>query len=87
MFPVDPEQALAGWVIAPGVGGAVVGVIVPVVAAELVPQALVAVTETVPSAVPTVIVAAVDVPPAVTAHPVPVTAQVYEVAPLTGSIL
>ena len=60
---------------APGVAGAVPGVMFPVVAA-LVPHALVAVTETVPTPVPMVIVADVVVPPEVTAHPVPVTDQV-----------
>ncbi|CAD0001230.1 hypothetical protein FLAT13_00461 [Flavobacterium salmonis] len=60
----------------PGVVGAVVGVILPVVDAELVPQPLVAVTETVPTPDPIVIVAEVVLPPAVTDHPVPVTDQV-----------
>ena len=76
IFPVEPEHVLAGWVIAPGVPGAVVGVILPVVEAALVPQALVAVTDTVPAPVPIVMVAEAVVPPAVTAHPVPVTDQV-----------
>jgi hypothetical protein len=62
-------------VIAPGVAGAVEGVIFPVDDALLVPQALVAVTETVPTPEPIVIVAEVVVPPAVTDHPVPVTDQ------------
>ena len=61
---------------APGVAGAVPGVIFPVVDGPLVPQALVAVTETVPTPVPMVMVADVVVPPEVTAHPVPVTDQV-----------
>ena len=47
---------------APGVAGAVVGVILPVVDAALVPQALVAVTDTVPTPVPIVIVAEVLFP-------------------------
>ena len=62
--------------IAPGVAGAVPGVMFPVDDAALVPHALVAVTETVPTPVPMVIVADVVVPPEVTAHPVPVTDQV-----------
>ena len=55
-----------------------VGVIFPVVDTPLVPQPFVAVTETVPVPVPVpiVMVAEVVVPPAVTAHPVPVTDQV-----------
>ena len=48
----------------------------PVVEAALVPHGFVAVTDTVPAPVPMVIVAEVVVPPAVTAHPVPVTDQV-----------
>ena len=71
----------------PGIAGAVPGVILPVVEAVLVPQALVAVTDTVPAPVPTVIVAEVVVPPAVTDQPVPVTDQVYDVAPLTAAML
>jgi hypothetical protein len=59
----------------------------PVVEAALVPQALVAVTDTVPAPVPIVMVAEVVVPPAVTDHPVPVTDHVYEVAPATGEML
>ncbi len=62
--------------ITPGVGGAVVGVMFPVVDAVLVPQALVAVTFTGPIPVPIVMVAEAVVPPAVTAHPVPVTVHV-----------
>ena len=87
VFPVEPEHSFAGSVIAPGVEGAVVGVMLPVVEAALVPHALVAVTDTVPAPVPIVIVAEAVVPPAVTAHPVPVTDHVYEVAPATGAIL
>ena len=60
----------------PGVGGIAVGVIFPVVDAALVPQPFVAVTDTVPTAVPIVSVAEAVVPPAVTAHPVPVTDHV-----------
>ena len=52
------------------------GVMLPVVAAALVPHAPVVVTDTDPTPVPMVIVAEVDVPPAVIAHPVPVTDQV-----------
>jgi hypothetical protein len=63
-------------VIVPGVAGAVVGVIFPVVAAELLPHALFAVTDTVPTAEPIVIVAEVVPCPAVTDHPVPVTDHV-----------
>ena len=74
-------------VIAPGAAGIVVGVIVPVVDPALAPQVLFAVTDTVPAPEPTVIVAEVVVPPAVTDHPVPVTDHVYEVAPLTAEIL
>ena len=62
--------------IAPGVAGAVVGVILPVVDAALVPHTLVAVTETVPATEPIVIVADVVPCPAVTDHPVPVTDHV-----------
>jgi len=63
-------------VIAPGVAGILFGVMFPVVEAALVPQALVAVTDTVPTPEPIVIVAEVVEPPAVTDHPVPVTDQV-----------
>ena len=69
---------MAGWVIGPGVAGIAVGVIFPVVDAALVPQAFVAVTDIVPTPVPIVIVAEVVVPPAVTAHPVPVTEPCME---------
>ena len=62
--------------IAPGVAGILFGVMFPVVEAALVPQALVAVTDTVPTPEPIVIVAEVVEPPAVTDHPVPVTDQV-----------
>ena len=51
------------------------------------PQALFAVTETVPATEPAVIVADVVFCPAVTDHPVPVTDQVYPVAPLTAEML
>ena len=57
VLPVEPEQLLVGWVIVPGLEGIAVGVMLPVVAALEVPQALVAVTETVPAADPIVIVA------------------------------
>ena len=68
-------HTFADPVIAPGVAGIVVGVMLPVDEAALVPHALDAVTETVPAPVPMVIVAeAVPCPP-VTAHPVPVTDQ------------
>ena len=70
----------------PGVAGAVVGVIEPVVAALEVPQAFEAVTETVPAAEPMVMVAAVVPCPPVMAHPVPVRDQVYDVAPVTAAI-
>ena len=60
----------------PGVAGIVVGVMLPVVAAALVPHGFVAVTDTVPGPVPIVMVAEIVAPPAVTAHPVPVTDQV-----------
>ena len=62
--------------IGPGVAGTGVGVIFPVVDAALVPQAFVAVTDTVPTPAPTVIVAEVVVPPAVTDQPAPVTEHV-----------
>ena len=70
----------------PGVAGAVVGVIEPVVAALEVPHAFEAVTETVPAAEPIVMVADVVPCPPVIAHPVPVTDHVYEVAPVTAAI-
>ena len=73
---IELAHVLAGCVIGPGVAGMVIGVILPVADAALVPQAFVAVTETVPTPVPIVIVAEVVVPPAVTAHPVPVTDHV-----------
>ena len=60
----------------PGVAGTVVGIMPPVVAAALVPHGFVAVTDTVPGPVPIVMVAEIFVPPAVTAHPVPVTTRV-----------
>ena len=74
-------------VIPDGATEAVPGVILPVVEAVLVPQALVAVTDTVPAPVPTVIVDEVVVSPAVTDQPVPVTDQLYDVAPLTAAML
>ena len=76
MFPVEPAHLLVGWVIAPGAEGAVVGVMLPVVEAALVPHTPVAVTDTVPAPAPMVIVAEIVVSPAVTAQPVPVTDQV-----------
>jgi hypothetical protein len=63
-------------VIVPGVAGAIVGVIFPVEDGELEPQALFAVTDTVPTAEPIVIVAEIVPCPAVTDHPVPVTDHV-----------
>ena len=71
-----PVHTIDEPVIAPGVDGAVVGAIFPVVDAALVPHALVAVTDTVPIPEPIVIVADVVDPPAVTDHPVPVTDHV-----------
>ena len=76
VLPVEPAHSFVGRVIAPGVAGAVVGVIFPVVDAALVPHALVAVTDTVPTPEPIVIVAEIVEPPAVTDHPVPVTDHV-----------
>ena len=76
IFPVEPEHLFVGWVIAPGVEGAVVGIMLLIVEASLVPHTPVAVTDTVPTPVPIVIVADVDVPPAATDQPVPVTDQV-----------
>ena len=76
VLPVEPAHLLVGCVIAPGVAGAVVGVIFPVVDEALVPHALVAVTDTVPIPEPIVIVADVVDPPAITDHPVPVTDHV-----------
>ena len=86
-FPVELAHLLAGWVMTPGVGGLVVGVIFPVVWAALVPQALLAVTVTVPTLVPIVTVTLVVVLATGIDHPVPVTAHVYEVAPLTAEML
>src|SRR5204862_547641 len=79
-------QALEAPVIVAGVAGAVVGVIFPVVAAPLVPQAFVAVTDTVPTPEP-IVISAEGVPLEVTDHPVPVTDHVYEVAPETAAIV
>jgi N-acetyl-anhydromuramyl-L-alanine amidase AmpD len=87
VFPVLPAHLLAGWVIAPGVTGVAVGVMFPVVCAELLPQVLFAVTVTVPNPVPMVIFAEAVVLGVGIDHPVPVTAQVYVVAPLTAEIL
>ena len=72
----DPEHTDAGLEGSLVMAGAVVGVTVPVVDALLVPHTLEAVTDTVPSAVPTVIVAELVLCPAVIAHPVPDTLQV-----------
>ena len=87
VFPELPEQILAGWVIVPGVAGEVVGVMFPVVWAELLPQLLFAVTVTVPTPVPIVTFTEAVVLGVGIDHPVPVTAQVYVVAPLTAEIL
>ena len=87
VLPTVLAHIFAGWLIAPGVAGIVVGVIFPVVEAALVPQAFVAVTDTVPMPEPIVIVAETVVPPAVTDQPVPVTDQVYDAAPITGAML
>ena len=65
-----------GWVMLAGVDGIAVGVIDPVDAALEVPQALDAVTETVPAAEPMVMMAEVVPCPFVIVHPVPVTDQV-----------
>ena len=73
--------------IAPGVAGAVDGVMLPVVDAGLVPQAVVTVTDTLPGPEPIVIVAEGVFCPAVTAHPVPITDHVYAVAPETEGML
>ena len=75
VFPVVPEQLLVGWVIVPGVAGIADGAILPVVDTPEVPQALAAVTETVPATDPMVIVAKLVPCPPVTAQPVPVTDQ------------
>ena len=53
----------------------------------LLPQALLAVTVTVPTLVPIVTVTLVVVLATGIDHPVPVTAHVYEVAPLTAVML
>jgi hypothetical protein len=58
------------------VAGAVESVIFPVEDGELVPHELLAVTDTVPTAEPIVIVADVVPCPAVIDHPVPVTDHV-----------
>ena len=71
VLPVAPEHSFAGRLIAPGVVGICVGVIVPVECSLLVPHPLVAVTLTIPFPPPIVIVADVVDPPAVTAHPIP----------------
>jgi len=60
----------------PGVEGICVGVMLPVVAAALFPQALFAVTETDPSPLPMVTVAEVVPCPPVIDQPVPVVLQV-----------
>src|SRR5690349_14643811 len=67
--------------------GNALGVILPVEEAALVPHALDAVTDTLPTPEPVVIVADVVPCPAVIAHPVPVTDHVYEVAPVTAEML
>ena len=76
VFPVEPEHLFVGCVIAPGAETCAVGVTLPVVDSAPVPHALFAATDTVPAPVPMVIVADAVAPPAVTAHPVPVTDQV-----------
>ena len=53
----------------------------------LLPQALLAATVTVPTPVPIVTVTLVVVLATGIDHPVPVTAHVYEVAPLTAAML
>ena len=69
-FPAEPAHLLVGWIMPPGVGEIVVGVILPVVEAVLVPHVLVAVTDTVPAPVPMFITA--DRPELeATDHPVP----------------
>jgi hypothetical protein len=87
VFPVLPSHLLAGWVIVPGVAGEVVGVMFPVVWAELLHPPLFAITVTTPTPVPIVTVADAVVLGVGIDHPVPVTAQVYVVAPLTAEIL
>jgi hypothetical protein len=67
---------LVGCVIVPGIAGAVIGVIFPVDAAALEPQAFEAVTETVPTPEPIVIIPDVVPCPPVTDQPVPVTDHV-----------
>jgi hypothetical protein len=59
VLPVEPEQLFVGCVIVPGVAGIFVGVTDPVVEADEVPHAFVAVTLTVPAAEPIVMVALV----------------------------
>jgi hypothetical protein len=76
VFPVVLAQMFTGCVIVPGALGMPSGVIVVEVDALLVPQALPAVTETVPSPEPMVTVAEVVPCPPVIDQPVPVTAQV-----------
>ena len=53
----------------------------------LFPQTFSALTDTVPAPVPMVIVADVVPCPAVIDHPVPITDQVYDVAPETAEML
>ena len=70
-----------------GVAGIEVGVILPVDAALELPQALDATTVTVPAVEPIVMVAFVVPCPPVKLQPVPVTFQVYDVAPVAGEML
>ena len=87
VFPVEPAQIVEGTVMVPGCDGIVVGVILPVERDVLLPQApLLAVTDTVPTPDPTVMVAEVVPCPAVIDQPVPVTDQVYEAALVTEAI-
>ena len=71
-----PGHTVPEPVIAPGCDGAAEGVMLPVVEAVLSPHGFVAVTDTVPAPVPNGYRGRVVAPPAVTAHPVPVTDQV-----------
>ena len=87
-LPVEETHKDAGTTIEVGDNGVAVGVSVPVVDAELVPQVpLSEITDTEPSPLPMVMVAEVVPCPAVIDQPVPVTDQVYEAAPETAAIL
>ena len=85
--PVSFVHTLAEPVIAPGVAGVAVGIMLPVEEAALVPQAFDEVTDTVPAPAPIVIVAEIVPCPPVTDHPAPVVDHVYDVAPATAEIL